>query len=73
MNLISLLQPPTPKQLGDKSHWGNLQGCAEALAISQAAKQSRSLYVVVTPDSLQANQLQEEIQFFLGNSTVRGY
>jgi transcription-repair coupling factor (superfamily II helicase) len=43
-------------------NWGNLYGSSTGLVISQAAEQAP--FIVITPDSLSAQRLVEDIQFY---------
>ena len=44
--------------------WGQMYGCAQALAIVSLAQQRNAPLVVVTEDIQQAQQLEQEIRFF---------
>lgn len=61
----NVLSPPLPEKSGTKLYFGNLQGCASALLISQIATEFPNLVVVVTPDTQSANRLEREINSFL--------
>jgi len=57
---LSPLHPPlTPKQ---RKNWGRLYGSSVGLVISQAAQ--KTPVIVITPDSLSAQRLVEDIQFY---------
>jgi len=59
-NYLSPLYPTlTPKQ---RQNWGRLYGSSVGLVISQAAQ--KTPVIVITPDSLSAQRLVEDIQFY---------
>ena len=62
--LVSPLQPVVPALKGDRVNWERLPGCSKALAITSAAKESGSLFVVITADQPGAHRLMEELAFF---------
>lgn len=53
-----------PSKPGDQRTWGNLKGCGYAWALQQAARRHDGLLLVVTRDTLTAQQLEQEIPFF---------
>ncbi len=67
MNELTPFSPPSLAKAGDKQHWGQLYGCAQALSLAQAARNHDSLTLVVTADTASASRLHEELQFFLDN------
>ena len=63
---VSLFSPTTPTQSEPQVQWKGLTGSALPFALAQAIKQHQDrLFVVVTPDSHSAQQLEQEIRFFL--------
>lgn len=50
---------------GQRTHWGQLYGCSDALAIAQAAQHADAPVVVITPDTPSAVRLEYAIRFFL--------
>ncbi len=60
-NTTNYLSPPTltPKQ---RQNWGRLYGSSVGLMISEAAQ--KTPVIVITPDSLSAQRLVEDIQFY---------
>lgn len=64
MSNFTPLKPP----ISDKRRlfWGNLQGASMGLALSSLITQSHAPLVVITPDSITATRLENEIAFFLG-------
>jgi transcription-repair coupling factor (superfamily II helicase) len=64
----SLNKPPVSTRAGNRQHWGQLYGAAAALAIAEAAKAYDGFNVVVTADTGSANQLEDEIRFFVGDN-----
>jgi transcription-repair coupling factor (superfamily II helicase) len=55
-----LYQPTQNKQL-----WGHLYGSSLTLALAEYCQKTSGVKILITPDSLTANQLQEELAFFL--------
>ncbi len=66
-NLISPLSPTLPNKNDNILHWGELYGASSALAISSAARNYNGLILLVVPDMLTANRLEQELNFFLNN------
>jgi transcription-repair coupling factor (superfamily II helicase) len=54
-----------PENARDKFFWGNLAHSAGSFAIASAARNTRRPLLIITPDSTQANDLEEELSFFL--------
>lgn len=52
-----------------RRHWGRLYGCADGLAIAEAARQHDGPVLVVTSDTPTASRLEEEIRFFFQEET----
>ncbi|WP_097461046.1 transcription-repair coupling factor [Mangrovitalea sediminis] len=65
---LSLLNAKIPQQGGDHRYWTGLRGSAKALAICEAARQHPGLTLVVTSTTEQALQLEQAIEFFLGQA-----
>lgn len=63
--LINLFNPPLPTKQGDHLRFGNLTGSSLALVIAETAKKSNQLVLVITADSLTANQLETALTFFV--------
>ena len=63
MDLISAL--PQIKHASDQLHWGNLQGAAFPLAISQLLRQHSGTYLLLVPDTPTALRLEQELAVFL--------
>ena len=57
---------PLPEAAGRPLHWGQLYGCAPALAIATAAARHRGPVLVLAGSPRQADQLAAEIGFFGG-------
>ncbi len=62
---LSILSPPSPGKPQAVFGWSGLHGAASALAIARAIEQDSRLFMVVTADSHSAQQLEQEIRFFL--------
>ena len=67
-NMDSLLTPPVPVANRRSVTWRGLVGCADALALAQAARLDPAFYLVVTEDTHTAVRLEHEIRFFLGDA-----
>ncbi|NJO15440.1 MAG: transcription-repair coupling factor [Thioploca sp.] len=61
-NYLSALNPIFTYKPQQRQNWGNLQGSSIGLVISQIAQQAPLM--VITPDSLSAQHLVEDIQFY---------
>ncbi len=61
------LQPLLPQKTGQRITWENLNGASIGLSLSNAVLQSQQPILVVTPDTLTASRLSEEISFFLNH------
>ncbi|HEB77113.1 MAG TPA: transcription-repair coupling factor, partial [Methylothermaceae bacterium] len=62
----SLLHPPVPEGAGQSLQWRGLEGAATPFALARAIATTKQLFLVVTPDSHNAQQLEQDIGFFLG-------
>ena len=58
-----LAEPPASAH-----HWGQLYGCAPALAIAEAAQRHASLTLVVVPGMAEALALEQALRFFTGGA-----
>lgn len=67
MHRMSKTLYPLPSNPNDNLIWGELDGCADALAIAQAGSQAKKLLVVICCDTQSALRLEREIPFFLDN------
>jgi transcription-repair coupling factor (superfamily II helicase) len=61
------LQPSLPQKTGQRITWENLNDASIGLSLSNAVLQSQQPILVVTPDTLTASRLSEEISFFLNH------
>ena len=62
---MSVLRLPTLPSAAGKQHWGNLPGAALSLAIAEAASAADTRFtLLLTPDSLSAERLKEDLAFF---------
>lgn len=66
MTYLSTLQAPLPDDRSRFRHWGNLQGCSDALSICAAAERHHGMLLVLVPDNLSVSQLARELRFFGG-------
>lgn len=67
MTKQNVLQPPLPKT-ATKTFWTNLIGASQSLAIAQLAKEATQPIVIFTPDMASVFQIEQELQFFLGEA-----
>lgn len=65
MSLNTLLFQPNITQ----KTWGQLHGSSLALALAEYCQQNEGLKLLITQDNLAANQLLEELQFFLDSNS----
>jgi len=69
-NPVSLLHPIIPNDTAQAIQWQGLAGSAFPLALTSAIRErQKHLFVVVTPDSHSAQQLEQDLGFFLGDPT----
>ncbi|MBN7769557.1 transcription-repair coupling factor [Marinobacter daepoensis] len=66
---VPLIAPIAPEKAADHRKWGQLNGCAEALAICEGARDHKGLTLVITQSTNEAIQLEQSIRFFLGLPT----
>jgi transcription-repair coupling factor (superfamily II helicase) len=59
------LEPVVPTSPSARTLWAQLYGCSAGLAIARAASQQPSLTVVVCTDTASADQLEQELGFFV--------
>ena len=64
-----LIAPAAPEKAADHRKWGQLNGCADALAICESARAHKGLTLVITQSTSEAIQLEQSIRFFLGLPT----
>lgn len=55
--------------LNKKNTWGQLPGASLSLAIAQFYENNPDTYLIIARDNLHANQLQDELNFFLQDTT----
>ncbi len=60
-----LFQPDQAKPV-----WGQLYGSSLSLALAEYCQHTAGVKLIITPDNLHANQLQEELQFFLSDTNT---
>ncbi|MEJ2449319.1 MAG: transcription-repair coupling factor [Gammaproteobacteria bacterium] len=64
----SVFSPPEPTQDHASIYWGHLYGSALALALCQLARQHRGLILVLAEHTAAAQQLHEQLAFYLGST-----
>ncbi|MEW4982240.1 MAG: transcription-repair coupling factor [Cycloclasticus sp.] len=62
---MSLIKQELPKNKKQSLNWGQFDGCADALTISNAALSSEQLLLVICTDTQSALRLEREVPFFL--------
>ena len=68
--LTDTLSPIFPKSSTGKLNWGQLSGCGKALAIVNAAKNYKSMLLIIAPDRNTANQLTSELEFITNKTDI---
>ena len=56
-----------PARQGDRRRWNNLPGSASSLAVAKSLQAGTRMCLVITEDTLSAEKMQNELQFFLGD------
>jgi transcription-repair coupling factor (superfamily II helicase) len=64
--MISLLHPPLPGAQHPRLQWRQLYGSAAALALAEAMRSDRRLYVVIVDAARELERLTAELRFFAG-------
>jgi len=64
--MTPLLSPPVPSALTPRLRWHQLYGSAAALALAEAMRAERRLYVVIADDARALERLSAEVRFFAG-------
>src|SRR5919106_1990246 len=67
---LSPFASPTPKAVGVCLRWTGLHGSAKALVMAEAARRHAGPVLVIQPDSLSANRLEDELKFYLGEDSA---
>jgi len=62
-----ITRPELPTTPGDRRRWTNLPGAAETHAIAGVASSHEGMILVIAADTLGAERLHDELQFFLGS------
>ena len=62
-----ITRPELPTTPGDRRTWSNLPGAAETHAIAKVASSHEGMILVIAADTLGAERLHDELQFFLGS------
>ena len=65
MTVLSITPDMLPLKTGDRRRWGNLPGSAAALAIATSLQSCTSMCLVIAEDTLTAEKIRNELQFFL--------
>ena len=64
MGILSLDKKIIPVRAGERRDWGNLPGSSISLAISDLLASENDLYLLITKDSVSAEQIRKELAFF---------
>ena len=64
--MTPLLYPPVPTATTPRLRWHQLYGSAAALALAEAMRADRRLYVVIADDARALERLSAEVRFFAG-------
>ena len=64
--MTPLLSPPVPTATTPRLRWHQLYGSAAALALAEAMRADRRLYVVIADDARALERLSAEVRFFAG-------
>ena len=64
MGILSLDKKIIPFLAGERCDWGNLPGSSISLAISDLLASENDLYLLITKDSVSAEQIRKELAFF---------
>ena len=64
---MQLLKPTLPDERRPVMRWGQLYGSSTALALAEAAQQAQAPFLLVTPSTREAEQLETELRFYLGD------
>ncbi|HET7650762.1 MAG TPA: transcription-repair coupling factor [Gammaproteobacteria bacterium] len=67
---IKTLTPVLPGPTRPAVRWGQLYGSSSALALATAAQQASAPMLVVAPSAREAEQLRDELDFYLKGSTL---
>src|SRR6201984_1141706 len=62
--MAALLHPPTPSRAAPQLSWHQLYGGAAALALAEAARADRRLYVLIADGARELERLSAELSFF---------
>lgn len=68
LGTLSPFTPAVPIHNATTMVWQSLNGCGDSLALAEAARQNKRLYLIVTEDTHTALRLEHEIEFFLGGN-----
>ncbi|MDC0068164.1 transcription-repair coupling factor [Gammaproteobacteria bacterium] len=63
-------RPELPTKSGDRRKWSNLPGAAETHAIAGVSSNHEGMILVIAADTLGAERLHDELQFFLGSDKI---
>ena len=64
------IHPNIPQHDGERQRWDGLHGCSRGLAIAAAINAHDGPVIAITADTTNAQVLEEEVRFFLGQHSV---
>jgi len=67
---ISPLSPPLPPQPGQTAHWSRLAGSSRSLALATLMEAADRPLLALTPDSLTAQRLVDELRFYQSSEST---
>lgn len=70
MSRISPLSPPLPPESGHTAHWTRLAGSSRSLALASFMEAADKPILALTPDSLTAQRLVDELRFYQRNEAT---
>ena len=68
--MSALLHPPTPTAASPRLRWHQLYGSAAALALAEATRADRRLYVLIADGARELERLTAELRFFASNALL---
>jgi transcription-repair coupling factor (superfamily II helicase) len=71
MPIANPLHPPLPQKPGQRLDWGDLYGASIGLTLSTVIAESKQPILIVTPDTLIANRINDELEFFHQNANTQ--
>ena len=73
MGILPIDNTMIPRQPADRRHWRNLPGSAMSLAIASEVASGPGIRLVITRDTASAEQIRNELRFFLPDTAVHAF